>query len=73
MKKIAQLLDFQRFQQNPKLGALIGDVERRYASEVNDDDLEMVSAAGEDTIPTVRPEPLLGRHARPSGEERETW
>lgn len=73
MKKLTQLLDFQRFQQNPKLAAIIGDVERRYTSELNDDDLEMVSAAGEDTIPTVRPEPLLGRHSRPAGEERKTW
>ena len=72
-RKLVNLFDRQRFERNAKLAGIVSDVESRYAGEVNDDDLEMVSAAGEDTVPTVHPEPLLGRHARPAGEERKTW
>ena len=72
-RKLVNLFDRQRFERNAKLAGIVSDVESRYAGEVNDDDLEMVSAAGEGTVPTVHPEPLLGRHARPSDEERKTW
>ena len=46
--QLFQLFDQQRFQQNPRLAAVIGDVERRYAGVISDDDLEMVSAAGQE-------------------------
>ena len=45
-RKLSQVFDFQRFQQNARLAALISNVESRYAAEVSDDDLELVSAAG---------------------------
>lgn len=45
-RKMANLFDFQRFQQNPKLKRAIQDVEGRYAAALDDDDLDLVSAAG---------------------------
>ena len=66
MKKLSQAFDFQKFQRNPKLDAITRDVESRYnRAALSDDDLELVSAAGESTVPTMDPEILLGRHARP--------
>ena len=45
-RKLFQAFDRQRFQQNARLSSIISDVESRYARALNDDDLEMVSAAG---------------------------
>ena len=45
-RKLFQAFDRQRFQQNARLASIISDVESRYARALNDDDLEMVSAAG---------------------------
>ena len=45
-RKLSQVFDFQRFQQNARLAALISNVESRYTTELCDDDLELVSAAG---------------------------
>ena len=47
MKKLSQTFDFQRFQQNERLASIISDVESRYAHALPDDDLELVSAAGD--------------------------
>ena len=70
MKKLSQAFDFQKFQQNPKLAAITRDVESRYTkAALSDDDLELVSAAGVTTVPTMEPEVLLGRHARPDNTE----
>ena len=70
MKKLSQAFDFQKFQQNPRLAGVIRDVEGRYAgTALSDDDLELVSAAGETTVPTMNPDVLLGRHARPDNTE----
>ena len=66
MKKLSQAFDFQKFQQNPKLAGIVRETEGRYAeAALSDDDLGLVSAAGETTVPTMNPEVLLGRHARP--------
>ena len=46
-KKLARLLDYQRFRQNARLLEILGDVEKRYANALNDEDLELVSAAGD--------------------------
>ena len=51
-RKLFQAFDRQRFQQNARLASIIGDVESRYARAPSDDDLEMVSAAG-NTEPVV--------------------
>ena len=70
MKKLSQAFDYQKFQQNPKLAGIVRETEGRYAkAALSDDDLEQVSAAGETTVPTMEPEVLLGRHARPDNPE----
>ena len=70
MKKLSQAFDFQKFQQNPKLAGIVRETEGRYAeTALSDDDLELVSAAGETTVPTMNPEVLLGMHARPDNPE----
>ena len=48
-RMITNLFDFQRFKQNARLGNIIQDVEDRYASTISDNDLEWVSAAGEES------------------------
>ncbi len=70
MKKLSLAFDFQKFQQNPKLAGIVRETEGRYAkAALSDDDLELVSAAGETTVPTMNPEVLLGKHARPDNPE----
>ena len=64
-RKLFQAFDRQRFQQNARLAGIISDVESRYARALNDDDLEMVSAAG--TAEPVMDERLL----IPSGIQEE--
>ena len=67
MKKLSQAFDFQKFQQNPKLAGIVCETEGRYAkAALSDDDLELVSAAGDTTVPTMNPEVLLGRHNIPA-------
>lgn len=48
-KTLAALFDFQRFEGNPALGALIEETEERCAHNLSDDELAWVSAAGEQT------------------------
>ena len=58
-RKLLQAFDRQRFQQNKRLAGIIDDVESRYAHALTDDDLELVSAAGdaEPVRPVDRTEP----------------
>ena len=64
-RKLFQAFDRQRFQQNGRLAGIINDVESRYARALNDDDLEMVSAAG-------NAEPIMDeRLLIPSGMQEE--
>ena len=49
--KLTALFDYQRFERNERLQALIDDTERRCLCSLSDDDLEWVSAAGEETDP----------------------
>lgn len=44
MKK---LFDYQHFENNSRLAEMISETENRYAVELGDDELFMVSAAGE--------------------------
>ena len=46
-KRLKQLFDYQRFRRNPRLEALLREAEARYGSGIADDDLELVSAAGD--------------------------
>ena len=48
-KKLTVLFDYQRFERNKRLQALIEDTENRCMNALLDDDLEWVSAAGEET------------------------
>ena len=48
-KKLTALFDYQRFERNERLQALIEDTENRCMNVLSDDDLEWVSAAGEET------------------------
>lgn len=50
-KKLTALFDYQRFERNKRLQALIEDTENRCMNALSDDDLEWVSAAGEETDP----------------------
>ena len=70
-EKLTRLFDFQRFSGHDRLNDIIAGVEARYDGALADDDLELVSAAGEACVPAENPEVLLGRHARPDGREGE--
>ena len=48
-KKLTALFDYQRFENNMRLQALIDETEARCLHNLSDDDLEWVSAAGEET------------------------
>lgn len=48
-EKLTALFDYQRFERNERLQALIEDTENRCMNALSDDDLEWVSAAGEET------------------------
>ena len=50
-KRLTALFDYQRFERNKRLQALIEDTENRCMNALSDDDLEWVSAAGEETNP----------------------
>ena len=51
-KNLKHLFDFQKFEGNSRLSSMIAETERRYGVgtnyglELSDDDLELVSAAG---------------------------
>ena len=45
--KLKKLFDYQHFENNSRLSELISETESRYAAELSDDELFMVSAAGE--------------------------
>ena len=48
-QKLKRLFDYQRFQKNSRLEAMLAEAEGRCA-EVDDDALELVSAAGDDSL-----------------------
>ena len=48
-EKLTALFDYQCFERNERLQALIEDTESRCMNALSDDDLEWVSAAGEET------------------------
>jgi len=53
-EKICRLFDCQRFSGSARLSAIISDVESRYAGALSDDDLELVSAAGDSSEHEVK-------------------
>lgn len=50
---LSSLFDYQRFENDPVLQALIDETEKSYGGEISDDELSQVSAAGE-VIPTEK-------------------
>jgi len=50
MNKFSRAFDFQRFQQDDRLASVIDETENHYVSGLAEEDLEMVSAAGEDEL-----------------------
>ena len=52
-KMLSSLFDYQRFENDPVLQALIDETEKSYGGEISDDELSQVSAAGE-VIPTEK-------------------
>lgn len=48
--RLNKLFEFQKFENNARLARLIQETELRYGSALSDDDLDMVSAAGEITV-----------------------
>ena len=48
-QKLKRLFDYQRFQKNSRLDAMLAEAEGRCA-EVDEDALELVSAAGNDSL-----------------------
>ena len=46
-RKLRQLFDYQKFENNAALAAIIADTESRMNRELSDDDLSFVAAAGE--------------------------
>lgn len=53
-KMLYDLFDFQKFSGNERLAKLIIDTERRYGKTLSDDELEMLSAAGEPFAQLIR-------------------
>lgn len=48
-QKLKRLFDYQKFQRNSRLEAMLAEAEGRCA-EVDEDALELVSAAGDDSL-----------------------
>ena len=48
-QKLKKLFDYQKFQRNSRLEAMLAEAEGRCA-EVDEDALELVSAAGDDSL-----------------------
>ena len=46
-QKLKRLFDYQRFQKNSRLDAMLAEAEERYAGGLTDEALELVSAAGD--------------------------
>ncbi len=46
-KRLKTLFDYQRFKGDPKLEKIIDDTESRYSEELSDDEISIVSAAGD--------------------------
>lgn len=59
-KKLKHLFDYQNFQKNPRMMAMIADAEGRYGTALSDDDLSCVNAAGEPETPVIPPRLPVG-------------
>lgn len=67
-KKIKQLFDYQKFSRNPRLDAMLAEAEGRY-NALEDDDLALVSAAGEPVPAPLDPAGNVGALMVPEDRE----
>ncbi len=59
-KRLSDLFDYQRFEQNPELDAIIRSVEMKTgARRLSLDEAEFVAAAGEKVVPAEQQEEKL--------------
>lgn len=56
-QKLKRLFDYQKFNRNPRLDAILSDALARYEGDLADADLELVSAAGEEQAKLLEPLP----------------
>jgi len=56
--KLKALFDFQHFQEDPRLKRVIQSAESHCSQELSDDELLLVSAAGEATVPPAEEQAL---------------
>ena len=57
-KKLSLLFDYQKFEQNPELQRVIDNVHARFRKqELSDEEMEMVFAAGQPEIASLRKDP----------------
>ena len=61
-QNLRDLFAYQRFVRNSRLENLIRDTEERYEQALSDEDLSLISAAGEQTV--RRPGGEDGRHGK---------
>lgn len=53
-KTLSALFDYQLFENETSLRKLIYEVENEYGAEISEDDLSLVSAAGEEAVPSKK-------------------
>lgn len=56
-QKLKRLFDYQKFNRNPRLDAILSEALARYEGDLADADLELVSAAGEEQAKLLEPLP----------------
>ncbi len=64
--KLSALFDFQKYEKNAKLQAVIDSVHARYsAARLSDDDVEFVAAAGMPKTAPEKPDPADKKNGFP--------
>ena len=54
-KKLLNLFDFQKYEENERISKMIEETEQRFGTEINMEDLEQVTAAGTYNWPASQP------------------
>ena|GEM_PF-2696150 len=64
--KLSSLFDFQKYEKNEKMQAVIDSVHARYAAvRLSDDDVEWVAAAGMPNAAPGKPDPAVKKDGFP--------
>ena len=65
-KKLSLLFDYQKFEQNPELQRVIDSVHSRFRKQkLSDDEADMVFAAGQPEIASLRKDPRKKKNDEP--------